>query len=96
MNDNFKKQWMDIAEIVDAFRIIPRFILIGYGVLCYNMYLWFTSLEDPTQTQAAFVSIIIGVAGYIIGSYYKTGKDWDKAKELKKEMKEKTDEVLKG
>jgi len=65
----------DIADVIDAYRVIPRIILMGYGVLIYNMYQWFTLLDNPNTQQAAFVSTIIGAFSAVAGLYFKSGRD---------------------
>lgn len=45
--DTFRKIYLSVGEVVDAWRIIPRLIVAGYGFLTYHVYLWYMSLE-PT------------------------------------------------
>lgn len=75
MTNNWKKKAIDIADVIDAYRIVPRLILIGYGFLIYEMYTWFTALEDPNTQQAAFVSTIVGVSSAVSGLYFKSGRN---------------------
>jgi len=41
---------MSIAELIDVFRIVPRFILTVYGILIYKLYTWYASIETTVQT----------------------------------------------
>lgn len=45
----FRKLSLPLAESFDAWRIIPRLVLIAYSALVLNMYLWFKSI--PTFAQ---------------------------------------------
>jgi len=50
-----------IAEMIDAFRIIPRLILTIYGVLMYNLYHWLTDMTTIAQKQcdAAVLQLLL-------------------------------------
>jgi hypothetical protein len=50
-----KEKWLDIAEVIDAYRVIPRIILFGVMALCVYTMVWFFGLTatavitcDPT------------------------------------------------
>lgn len=45
----FRKYSLALAESFDAWRIVPRTILIIYSALVFNLYLWFKSI--PTFVQ---------------------------------------------
>jgi hypothetical protein len=45
----FRKYSLALAESFDAWRIVPRTILIMYSALVLNLYLWFKSI--PTFVQ---------------------------------------------
>ena len=40
-----------IAESIDAWRVIPRAILVLYGTLVYNLYTWFRGIPTYVQEQ---------------------------------------------
>ena len=42
---------LTIAESIDAWRVIPRAILILYGTLVFNLYTWFRSIPTYVQEQ---------------------------------------------
>lgn len=48
---DFRRISLIIAESVDAWRIIPRVILILYGTLVFNLYLWYRSIPTYVQMQ---------------------------------------------
>jgi len=78
--------WLiDIAEVIDAYRIVPRLFMVGYAYLVWDMYEWFIHLTAPTSAQSAFVSVIIGVAGVITGVYFKSGLDWKEYRKMRLE-----------
>jgi hypothetical protein len=52
---------LTFAESLDAWRIVPRIILIGYAVLVLNMYVWYKSIPTYVQEHcdAAVIQILI-------------------------------------
>lgn len=62
-----------IAAVLDRLRIVPRLIVVMYGILFYQVAMWFMSLVAPTGPQATFVSVIVGAAGVIFGFYVNSG-----------------------
>lgn len=58
---------------LNQYRVIPRLLVAGHAVLIYQVSDWFMRLPDPTGTQAAFVSTLVGVSGAIFGLYTTTG-----------------------
>jgi drug/metabolite transporter (DMT)-like permease len=69
---------LDMAEIIDAHRIFPKFFVAGYGALCWHMALWFEALPNPTSAQAAFVTIVVSVFAPLFNWYASSGRRWDK------------------
>ncbi len=45
----FRKYSLSLAESFDAWRVIPRIILVIYSFLVFHLYLWFKSI--PTFIQ---------------------------------------------
>lgn len=64
------------AESIDAFRVVPRLILLAYAFLVYSVIEWFFTLQDPTGGQVTFVTIITGMAAVVIGLYQNSGRKW--------------------
>lgn len=56
-------------EWVDKWRIWPRMIITLYGIAFYNTTNWFMNLEDPTNAQAGFVSVVVGAGAGFFGIY---------------------------
>jgi hypothetical protein len=53
--DMWRKGHMAVAELVDAWRVVPRLIAAGYGYMCWKVVVWYMKLEphmiegcDPT------------------------------------------------
>jgi len=49
--EKFKYWMLTLAESFDAWRVVPRFILICYGYLVWSLYAWYKSIAVYTQTQ---------------------------------------------
>lgn len=47
-----------IGVILSNLRVVPRLALGLYGFMCYESYEWFTGLENPSNAQSAFVTIL--------------------------------------
>lgn len=79
-----KQRILDFAEIIDALRIIPRVMLLGY----FSFYLWYIkyttdwyfSLTEQTVADTTFVTATItalgGMATYFSQAYLSTGRKW--------------------
>lgn len=57
----FRKYSLALAESFDAWRIIPRAILVVYSALVLNLYLWFKSIPTFVQERcdAAMLKMLI-------------------------------------
>jgi len=55
--DSWRKLHLAFAEWVDAWRIIPRFILVFYGYFLWDMYKWYKTLE-PSMIKGCDVNIL--------------------------------------
>ncbi len=60
-------------ETVDAWRIVPRLMVVLYGYVCWSTHVWFVGLEDPSGAQQLYASVIWGAAVGWFGFYVKTG-----------------------
>ena len=60
---------------LDAWRIIPRLLILFYMVVFYNSTQWFMSLEDPSNAQAGFISTIVGAGAAWFGLYVGSSKN---------------------
>ena len=65
------------AQQFNEFRVIPRLLILGYSWLLYEVSFWFMALIAPTNTQAAFVSTLVGASAAIFGLYANSGNKND-------------------
>lgn len=54
---------------LDKWRIIPRLLMLFYMIVFYQTVHWFMALEDPTMSQAGFLTAIIGAGAAWFGLY---------------------------
>ena len=45
---------------LNAWRLIPRLLMLAMLVMTYRVVEWFMSLPDPNPEQAALVSVMTG------------------------------------
>ena len=64
-------------KTLNNYRLIPRILILGYSWLLYDVSLWFMSLSDPSGTQAAFVSTMVGASAAFFGLYTRSGNGND-------------------
>jgi hypothetical protein len=62
---------------IDRWRLWPRALITLYGLMFYRTTEWFMSLPDPTNSQSAFVSVIVGAGAAWFGLYVGSGKGKD-------------------
>lgn len=43
--DTYRRRHLAVAEFIDAWRIVPRFLVIGYIWLLVHVTLWYMNLE---------------------------------------------------
>lgn len=61
-------------EQLDAWRVVPRLLVILYGWLCFDTHQWFTALGDPATPQQLYASVIWGGAAAWFGFYVNSGR----------------------
>lgn len=71
-----KQLLLDLAEIIDAYRLFPRLFMLSYIVMLSDVTAWFTRLETPSSTQQLFINVMWGAATVITGFYVATGRKW--------------------
>ncbi len=72
MQEIFQKI-INSAIATNAWRIFPRLFITIYLILLYQVINWFMTLPEPTTTQSAFVSIVVGAGAVWFGIYTNTG-----------------------
>ena len=58
-----------VAVVLDRFRTVPRLIMLAYIYAFYQSTMWFMSLPEPSNAQAAFISTIVGAGAAFFGLY---------------------------
>lgn len=67
---------LDLAEVIDAHRIFPKFFVFGYGVFCLHIGNWFMGLPVRDVTETTFVTIIVSVFAPLVSWYTQGGRKW--------------------
>ncbi len=77
---------MNLAEVVDALRILPRFLLLSYGYYVYHITWktlnWYMSLPAAERTleasglAAGIVTAITGMGSWFLKVYISSGRNW--------------------
>tara|TARA_R110002049_G_scaffold281333_1_gene460882 strand:+ start:42271 stop:42507 length:237 start_codon:yes stop_codon:yes gene_type:complete len=71
------KEWMLAgAEVVDAWRAVPRALMAGYAFLVYDLTVWYQLLDDPSSSQQWVLSTVWGAAALITKFYLESGRKW--------------------
>ena len=60
-------------EKFDSWRVFPRIFISAYIFIFYEVGMWFMTLEEPNNAQAAFASAVIAAGAAWFNSYVKTG-----------------------
>lgn len=75
---SFHQKRIELAKMVDAWRIFPRIFISVYIILLYQSVNWFMGLEDPTNPQFSLVATIVGAGAAWFGLYVNTRGDGNK------------------
>ena len=74
METNQYQRWIDLAYMVDQWRIFPRIFISTYIYLLYKVVIWYMNLADPTMEQSGLVSIVVGAGAAWFGLYTGSSK----------------------
>jgi hypothetical protein len=55
------------VETFLKWKILPRLMMLCSTVMSWRCAEWFMSLEEPTASQSAFVSVVMGVMTGVFG-----------------------------
>ena len=58
-----------LAGLIDKFRFIPRLVMLAYIFAFWKSVTWFMGLVDPTNSQAMYISTIVGAGAAFFGLY---------------------------
>ena len=48
-------------------KVLPRLMTLLFSFMAWRCAEWFMALEDPTASQSAFVSVVMGVMTGVFG-----------------------------
>ena len=69
MDVNGFRKWSNaVAEMVDAWRIVPRLMVIAYGYLTWKTWVWYTGIEvtvTKTNCQLLANEVICDITGVV-------------------------------
>ena len=78
MGDNQYQRWIDLAHMVDQWRIFPRLFITTYIYLLYKVVIWYMDLAAPSMEQSGLVSVVVGAGAAWFGLYTGSSKSQDK------------------
>lgn len=59
---------------LNAWRVIPRLLMLAMLVMTYRVVDWFMALSEPTLEQAGLVSVMTGALTGAFGLFLGSGK----------------------
>jgi len=74
MGDNQYQRWIDLAHMVDQWRIFPRLFITTYIYLLYKVVIWYMDLVAPSMEQSGLVSVVVGAGAAWFGLYTGSSK----------------------
>ena len=74
MADNRYQKWIDLAKMVDQWRIFPRLFITTYIYLLYKVVVWYMDLAAPSMEQSGLVSVVVGAGAAWFGLYTGSSK----------------------
>lgn len=63
----------DLADSLNALRVIPRLMVAGYGYLLVDTHFWVKTLEAPSDTQQWYANVVWAGGAAIFGLYVNSG-----------------------
>ena len=74
MADNRYQRWIDLAHMVDQWRMFPRVFITTYIYLLYKVVIWYMDLAAPSMEQSGLVSVVVGAGAAWFGLYTGSSK----------------------
>jgi len=59
---------------LNAWRVIPRLLMLAMLIMTYRVVEWFMALSEPTLEQAGLVSVMTGALTGAFGLFLGSGK----------------------
>ncbi len=82
-----KEKWLAAAEVVDAWRVVPRIIMFGYCVwtidVVWKLLAWYMALPGPERSleasgfAAGVITAVTGLNTFAIRVYVYSGRKWN-------------------
>ena len=73
IKSSIKNTWWffkeELPQFLSNWRTVPRIMMALYGWVFYEVMTWFMAMENPTNAQAGFVSVIVGAGAAWFGLY---------------------------
>lgn len=63
-------------QLIDRWRLVPRAMIVLYGIVCWLTFNWFTDLAKPTTQHVTFAVAIWGAAAVWFGFYTRSGGEY--------------------
>lgn len=70
-----KQNFLDVAEIVDAYRVFPRLYLIVFLYILWDVHN-FLKTTIPPESAHLYGNMVWGAVGAMTGFYVATGRKW--------------------
>jgi hypothetical protein len=61
--------WSDRIRTFVELKLISYALILGYGWLLWRVADWFMALKDPTATQSAFVTLMVGITPVMLNFF---------------------------
>ena len=81
-----KQFWLDLAEVFDAWRVVPRVLLFSYCAwvvaVTHDILVWYQALPAGDRTleasglAAAVITAVTGFASWVTKIYLHGGRSW--------------------
>jgi len=75
-SDVRKKRALDWAEIIDAFRVVPRILLIVSGIFVYWITDWYMNLQTRGTAESIVTGLVSLIIPAVIGLYQNSGRKY--------------------
>ena len=70
-----KQFWLDVAEIVDAWRVFPRGYMIMFAFFLWDLHTWYTALPDAKYADL-YAGLVYGSLTALTAWYMGSGRKW--------------------
>ena len=71
------KAWgLLIAEVVDAWRVFPRLMMILFWVFMWDVHDWYIANTTAGMGMDVYANLVFGSLSALTGFYMGTGRRW--------------------